>query len=148
MKNINFILLAIVVGCSNQQATSPDKAGAEAAVEQFRLALLDPSIDILEQLTEPELTYGHSGGLIEDRETCITSMVTGKYKFLTLNFSEQNVEVIGNTAIVRHHMSADTHDRGKEAGTVSLHVLQVWNHTGEGWKLLARQAVKVPSVTP
>lgn len=150
MKKISIMLLAIAVGCSNEpeSAATPDKAGVEAAVEQFRLALLEPSQEALEQLTAPQLTYGHSSGLIEDRETCIASMVTGKFKFTSLTFSEQTVEVTGNTAIVRHRMYGDTHDEGQDPGIASLHVLQVWHHTDSGWQLLARQAVKIPPVTP
>lgn len=116
-------------------------------MEQFREALLKPDQAMLEQLTAPQLTYGHSSGLIEDRKTCIASMVTGKFKFVTLDFSEQTVELSGNTAIVRHRMYADTHDEGKDPGTASLHVLQVWQHTANGWQLLARQAVKIPPIT-
>ena len=142
------LLLAIAVGCTSQpQTETPDKAGVEAAVEQFREALLKPDQAMLEQLTAPQLTYGHSSGLIEDRKTCIASMVTGKFKFVTLDFSEQTVELSGNTAIVRHRMYADTHDEGKDPGTASLHVLQVWQHTANGWQLLARQAVKIPPIT-
>lgn len=148
MKKASIILLAVALGCNNQQAASQEEAAVEAAVERFRLALLEPTRGALEQLTVPQLTYGHSNGMIEDRETCIASMVTGRYKFRTLTLSEQTVDVTGNTAIVRHRMFADTHDEGKDPGIASLHVLQVWHHTADGWQLLARQAVKIPSVNP
>jgi hypothetical protein len=38
---------------------------------------------------------------------------------------------------------AKTADLGKEPGEVSLDILYVWQKTKNGWKLLARQAVKV-----
>src|SRR5690606_10116659 len=95
------------------------------------------------QLTSPALTYGHSSGLIEDRDTCIASMVSGKYVFLSLELSEQTVDISGKTAIVRHRFFAHTHDEGKEPGTVTLHVLQVWQKGDDGWQLLARQAVRI-----
>ena len=148
MKKASIIILAMALGCGNQQSAPQNEAAVETVVEQLRMALLNPSNRTLQALTAPQLTYGHSNGLIEDRETCITSMVSGKYKFLTLTFSEQTVDVVGNTAIVRHRMYADTHDEGKAPGTASLHVMQVWQHTADGWKLLARQAVKIPPVTP
>ena len=166
MKKVSImLLLAIAVGCTNQPQTeaadntgaettantdaeTADIAGVEAAVEKFRQTMLNPDQATFEQLTLPQLTYGHSSGFIEDRETCIASMVTGKFKFLTLTFSEQTVELSGNTAIVRHRMYADTHDQGQEPGIASLHVMQVWQHSADGWQLLARQAVKIPPVTP
>src|SRR5690606_16747551 len=102
-----------------------------------------PGQEALEALFEESLTYGHSNGLIEDRTTCIASMVTGKFNFTSLEFSEQSIDVVGNTAVVRHVMFAHTADAGKEPGTVRLHVLQVWVHKDGKWQLIARQAVRI-----
>lgn len=135
--------MMMVAGCNENEHGPNDVADVEAAVELFRQTMVAPDESVFYKLTSPELTYGHSNGLIEDRETCIASMVTGKYKFLSLELSEQTVALSGNTAIVRHRFFAHTHDEGKEPGTVTLHVLQVWQQGDEGWQLLARQAVKI-----
>lgn len=129
-------------------ARESDIAAVENAVEKLRLALLTPTTDALLEVTSPLLTYGHSSGLVENRETCIESMVSGKYKFLTLAFSEQEIWISGNTAIVRHRLFAETHDRGSQPGIASIHVMQVWEKAESGWLLLARQAVKIPPLAP
>jgi len=130
--------------CSCSQQNEPATvAEVEAAVERFRQTMVEPDEATFYRLTSPKLTYGHSSGLVEDRQTCIASMVTGKYKFLSLELSGQQIEISGNTAIVRHRFFAHTHDSGKEPGTVTLHVLQIWQRADEGWQLLARQAVKI-----
>jgi hypothetical protein len=49
--------------------------------------------------------------------------------------------VVGNTATVRHILSAKTFDN-KVPGTVRLEILLVWVKSHGSWKLLARQAVK------
>jgi ketosteroid isomerase-like protein len=89
-------------------------------------------------------SYGHSSGKIEDRDTFISSLVSGKSDFVTLDLTDQKVAVSGNTAIVRHTLNADINDGGV-AGHVRLYVLLVWGKEGSQWKLLARQAVKVPA---
>jgi len=133
------LILIGVIGCSYQATPAVEVA---QAVELFNKTMVKPDQAVFEQLTSPILTYGHSNGLIEDQKTCIASMVTGKFKFLSIDLSEQRILIEGNTAIVRHVFFAHTHDAGKEPGTVKLKVLQVWQKTGGTWRLLARQAVK------
>jgi hypothetical protein len=143
MKKVLLTLIIITMSISSRSDQVSPKAEVENAVELFRQTMIKPDQKVFEALTSEKLTYGHSNGLVEDRSTCIGSMVSGKYKFLTLKLSDQTVDVVGNTAIVRHMFVADTHDEGKEPTTVNLKVMQVWIKEGGKWKLLARQAVKV-----
>jgi len=45
-------------------------------------------------------------------------------------------------AIVRHIFKAKTNDGGKP-GEVNIRVLLIWQKQKGGWKLLARQAVRI-----
>lgn len=131
------------LSCNQEQGLVSSATEVEAAIERFREVMLQPDQKIFEGLLAESLTYGHSNGLIEDKATCIASMVSGKYKFTSLDFSEQTIHVANNTAIVRHILFGHTQDAGKEAGTVNLKVLQVWFRNDGKWQLLARQAVKI-----
>lgn len=122
--------------------TSNYKNEVTEAVESLRKQLLDPEKDALQNLTSDKLTYGHSAGLIENRAEFIESLISGKFNFETLELTEQTIDISGETAIVRHHLTGNTADVGKEPGTANLKVLQVWQKQDGGWKLLARQAVK------
>ena len=93
---------------------------------------------------EDLLSYGHSGGKIEDKPTFVNNIVSGKSDFVTIELADQTIAVSGSTAIVRHALNATTNDNGK-AGEVHLNVLLVWVKDGGQWKLLARQAVHVPA---
>ena len=108
----------------------------------LRKQLVDPEKDVLQNLTSGILTYGHSAGLIENQAEFIESLVSGKFNFETLELTEQTIDISGETAIVRHLLTGNTADVGKEPGTANLKVLQVWQKQDSGWKLLARQAVK------
>lgn len=114
------------------------------AVELFRKMMVDPDRAALERLTSEILTYGHSSGLVEDRVTCAESLVSGKYNFLSIELSEQEIRIQNDIAVVVHLLFAHTHDLEKEPGTVSLKVMQVWQRVDGEWQMLARQAVKVP----
>ena len=112
------------------------------AVETLRQAMVSADPKILENITAEALTYGHSGGKIEDKTAFIDQLVSGRSDFTAITLTEQTITVLGNTAIVRHKLSAATNDAGKGPGTVHLAVLLVWIKQNGDWKLLARQAVK------
>ena len=60
----------------------------------------------------------------------------------TMDLTEQTIKIIGNTAIVRHKLFAETNNRNVPA-TVKLGILLVFQKTKKDWKLIARQAVKI-----
>jgi ketosteroid isomerase-like protein len=143
------VAAAMMVSCAPSSdkkiSQNSDSAGeVAAAVESLRKQLIDPEQNVLEALASEILTYGHSNGHIEGRSEFIESLVSGKFNFETMDLTEQTIDISGETAIVRHRLSGATADVGKEPGTANLKVLQVWQKQGSEWKLLSRQAVKIP----
>lgn len=124
-------------------AQSTDEKAVTQAVEALRKALIDPTAPTLDQLAADELSYGHSSGAVQDKAAFIEALTSGKSDFVTIDLTEQTVKVVGNTAIVRHHFSATTNDGGKP-GAVKLSILLIWQKQKGQWRLLARQAVKLP----
>ncbi|WP_267402752.1 MULTISPECIES: nuclear transport factor 2 family protein [unclassified Chryseobacterium] len=119
-----------------------DKDAVTAASEKLRLAMISGEKPELEALILPELTYGHSGGHIDDATEFVEKLVSKKSDFVTIDITNQKVDIVGNTAIVRHHLYATTADAGKAPGDVTLDIILVWTKVKKDWKLLARQAVK------
>ncbi|MEY8759097.1 nuclear transport factor 2 family protein [Chryseobacterium tongliaoense] len=119
-----------------------DKDAVTAAAEKLRLAMINGEQSVLESLILPELTYGHSGGHIDDAKEFVEKLVSKKSDFVTIDITNQNVNIVGNTAIIRHHFYATTADAGKAPGDVTLEIILVWVKVKNDWKLLARQAVK------
>lgn len=114
------------------------------AVESLRKAMVDADSLALDELTADSLSYGHSGGMLQTKNEFIHSITSGASDFVTIDLSDQKITISGNTAIVRHILSAATNDAGKGPGTVKIGILLVWVKNKSGWHLLARQAVKVP----
>jgi hypothetical protein len=125
-------------------AQPKEEKAVASQVEVLRKAMVDADKAALEKLSDEKLSYGHSSGKIEDKATFVSNIVSGKSDFVSIDLSDQKIAISGNTAIVRHTLAADTNDNGT-AGHVKLYVLLVWSKDGSQWKLLARQAVKVPA---
>lgn len=146
-KNENMKQLLALLLCSLMftaaNAQSKDEAAVAKAVETLRKSMVDANKAGLEKVTLPSLSYGHSNGRIEDRATFIGNLLTGYTDFVTMDLTAQTIAITGGTAVVRHTLTGDTNDSGKP-GHVQLYVLLIWQKNGGEWKLLARQAVKVP----
>lgn len=135
-------LIARLCGlCGGEGAAA---AAVRARVDGFIVALLKPERSVLEEFTSPDLNYGHSNGRIENREEFFRTMVEGHSRFLSIELSEQAIKISGDIAIARHVLFAHTHDKGKEPGTIRIGILLIWRRECSAWKLLARQAYKLP----
>lgn len=138
------VILAVACLTVPSLAYSQNTAEKEvaAAVESLRKAMVDADKPSLEHLTAKELSYGHSGGKVEDKATFVDVIVSGKSDFVSIDLTNQTIVLVGSNAIVRHTLSAVTNDGGKP-GTVKLSVLLVWQKQSKNWVLIARQAVKI-----
>lgn len=125
-------------------AQSSDEKAVAAAVEKLRKAMIAADKATLESLSAEDLSYGHSSGLVENKAQFVDQFVTGKTVFLdNLTFSNQTIRIAGDAAIVRHRLTADTNNN-KVPGKVDIIILMVWQKQNGEWKLLARQAAKLP----
>lgn len=142
MKRLFLFLLVTAITANAVVAQSNDEKAVATAVENLRKAMVDPTKPALEKLTTAELSYGHSSGKVQNKAEFIEALVSGASDFLNIDLTEQSIKVVGNTAIVRHVLSAVTSDNGKP-GNAHIAILLVWIKQNKEWKLLARQAVKV-----
>jgi ketosteroid isomerase-like protein len=114
-----------------------------SAVEKLRTLMVQPDKKALDELVSASLSYGHSSGKVEDKASFIEALVSGTSDFTDITLSDQTINVVDQTAIVRHTLSANTNDAGKGPASVKISVLTVWIKEKGKWKLLARQAVKM-----
>lgn len=140
---ICLLLLAFCTMSTFCFSQTKDEKAVAASVESLRKAMVDADKSVLEKLSDAKLSYGHSNGKIEDKNTFVDNIVSGRSDFVSIELTGQTIAVTGNTAIVRHNLTAATNDGGK-AGEVHLHILLVLVKENAQWKLLARQAVKIP----
>ena len=148
MKSFLMILLAVGLhGAVLAQNNTPVEQGKEekavsAAIEALRKEMIDPDKAALEKLTLPELSYGHSNGMIQNQAEFVEALTSGKSDFVSIDLTSQSITIVEKTAVVRHYLSAVTNDGGKP-GQTKLSVLLIWQKQKGEWRLLARQAVKI-----
>lgn len=133
---LSFMILSFVANAQQKEI----KKLAEAS-EALRAAMVDPTKEKLGSLVMDSLTYGHSGGHVDDKKEFVDKLTIGGSDFVSIDITEQTIQVIKNTGIVRHILTAVTNDN-KKPGIVKLKVLLIWVKDRGAWKLAARQAVK------
>ncbi len=135
------LLFLFSISLSLTHAQSKKQIAVEAIVNQLTAAMISGERTELEIVASEHLSYGHSGGHVEGKSEFVEKIASGKSDFVTIDITDQTIDIVGKTAIVRHQFNATTNDGGKP-GIVKLKVLLIFQKENGVWKLLARQAVK------
>lgn len=142
-----FAILAAVLfqfsGLAQNSSNSNDEIAVASRVETLRQAMIDADGSKLKELTSSGLSYGHSDGHFENQTVFIGNIVSGASDFVTIEFQNQTIEIIGNVAIVRHNLAAHTKDVGVDKD-IKIGIMLVWQKQNKQWFLIARQAFKLP----
>ena len=139
---VSFLLVNIFLFTTNLcVAQSTKLKTVQVAVDKLKAAMISGVRAELVMITSDQLTYGHSGGHVEGKSEFIEKLVTGKSDFVSIDITDQTINIKGKTAIVRHYLNAVTNDNGKP-GNVKLIILLVFSKEQGHWRLLARQAIK------
>ena len=133
-----------LVGVVPALAASTDEEAVAKKVEAFRAAQIAADAKALDALCAAELSYSHSDGRVEDKPTFIANATNGKSKFLSLEYKDTQIRVVGPAAIVRFHWVGEQEAvaDGKKSAT-NLHILMNWQKQGDDWKLLSRGSTKL-----
>jgi ketosteroid isomerase-like protein len=125
-------------------AGSADEDAVAKNVEAFRKAQIAADAKALEGLCAAELSYSHSDARVEDKSTFIANATNGKSKFVSLEYRDPQIRVVGPAAIVRFRWVGESESTadGKKTNT-NLHILMNWQKQGSDWKLLSRASTKL-----
>lgn len=147
MRNI-FIILSVVLFQFSVSAQNNSKSkeiiAVAARVEVLRQAMIDADGKKLKKLTSENLSYGHSSGIIQNQAVFIEKIVSGESDFVSIEFQNQTIEIVGDAAIVRHNLVAHTKDGGVNKD-IKIGIMLIWQKQKNKWLLIARQAYKLPS---
>ncbi|MBV8836539.1 MAG: nuclear transport factor 2 family protein [Alphaproteobacteria bacterium] len=138
------VLAVGLLGVAPGWAASADEDAVAKSVEAFRKAQVAADREAFEALCAAELSYSHSDARIEDKATFIANATNGKSKFVSLEYREPSIRVVGPAAIVRFHWVGESESvpDGKKSST-NLHILMNWQKQGSDWKLLSRASTKL-----
>ncbi|MFD1769959.1 nuclear transport factor 2 family protein [Sphingobacterium suaedae] len=136
--------LIVTTALSTVSAQEKESAAVKSATDKLIQAMLKPEQSVLNALVTDNLTYGHSSGKIETKKEFVETLVTGKSVFENIQRVDETISVVDHTAIVRHTLLAKTNDPGKGPSEIKLGIALTWVKTHGSWKLLARQAYRLP----
>ena len=124
------------------RAETTDQAAVADAVAALTKAMLAADRAKLESLVSEQLSYGHSGGVVQDKKDFVEVIASKKSVYRSIELSKQTIAVAGNNAIVRHAWESESGTGDGKWNVSKIGVLQVWQKEASGWKLFARQAFK------
>jgi hypothetical protein len=135
------VLLLLVIGVAANAQSPKENAVIEKVQALNKAVFFDKDSIALERLLAKKVTYGHSGGKVENRAEMIHGVVSNKSGYSEQKTSDVSVLFHDKTAVVRHTFTATETKEGQPA-PLKLKILQVWVKEKGDWKLMARQAVK------
>lgn len=140
MRGALIILLLLPMAVAFGQS---DTAELKDAVTRLNKAMIAKDTATLEKLLHKDVTFGHSSGWVQTKKELENDLLSGKLVYNTIeNTSTTIVASHKDWASVRSTTNA-TGSANQTAFRFTLHVLQVWIKTKEGWKLVARQSAKL-----
>jgi len=137
------LLWAVASGSADAvAATSGETIAVAAAVEAYRMGLLNADGKLLNALCTDPIAYGHSTGRVQTRKEFIDQAGNGKSVWKTISFSDLNILLNGSNAMSRFVFNGVNEVDGKQ-NTLRFGVLIVWVRQRGKWRLLARQGYKI-----
>ncbi|WP_299534423.1 nuclear transport factor 2 family protein [Ulvibacterium sp.] len=138
---LSFFLALVTLNCSRgQDIINQDEVAR--AVEILNEALVHPEKEKLQKITSKNLTYGHSSGILENQNEFIQALLSGPFDFLSIDTSQDQITIYGDTAIARHIMTAKGANNGQPVD-VNIGIMLVFKKKDGRLLLLARQAYKL-----
>jgi ketosteroid isomerase-like protein len=122
---------------------SKDQKEIERLIERYRVAMENPDSAVLADLASDHLEYVHSSGTVRDKRGFINEFINKQTIVTNVKFSNQTIRFSGDLAVVRHRMESDFHVPGYPP-KLDIIILMVWQKENGKWKMLARQAAKIP----
>jgi len=141
-------ILIVLVVCFSGLVASAQK-GKETKIDD-KVQALNKAIFVkkdslaLENLLGKEIIYGHSGGKVETRQEMIKNALANASTYSDVKTEITNVVSDKKTIVVRHTLTATENLKDGKTSLLKLAVLQTWVKEGKDWKLVGRQAVKLP----
>lgn len=133
-----FTLLALVPQAA--AAATPAEKEVLAAQDLWKRAMVKKDVAAFEAVFHPDLTYGHSSGLIENKTQATDHVVKNTTVYDDIRFADTKVSVTGNTALVTGKVQYLKRPKDQKVIVQDLVVLSVWLKTSKGWQMRARQA--------
>lgn len=142
MKTLILLSIVFFIGFSS---AIDDKDKVNQAVQEFAKAVVEADESKFSKLLSDDLVYGHSNGTVQDKKAFIAEIVSlTPFDYLTVDVENQEITISGNVAVVTHIYVATAENKAKEKTNIRIGNMMVWVKNKSTWKLLSRQAYRLP----
>jgi hypothetical protein len=130
-------------GASTATAMSIDQKSVADTERQRFEAQVSKNYAVLEKVLANDLTYTHSNGNRDSKQSYIQSIRDGKSKYDAIDVEELNVRVYGNTAVINGVCMIKAINNGETINT-HLRYTDVYVRKGSQWQMVAWQSLRMP----
>ncbi|MDX2269068.1 MAG: nuclear transport factor 2 family protein [Bryobacter sp.] len=139
---MKFLLLAALAATSFAFAASPE-AEVKAAIEEWKTAVIQKNVPVLQKLLHDQITYEHSSSLTETKAQAIAAFTAPTMQYKAIDMADTTYRTFGNTVLVKTNMTVKNAEKGVDK-SLGLSVLMVWIKDQGRWQLVARQSTRLP----
>ena len=133
------------MGIGATTGASPQVAAQIGALEQrLYRAQVAGSVDGIEPILSADLRYLHSTGVAESKAEYLRGVADRLYEYGTIASREVRLHVSEDLAIQDGIVGMTVSAKGAPKTLIQLLFCLVWRREGAQWKLLYRQATRIP----
>ncbi len=120
--------------------TTDEKAVLDTETRRFA-AQVSKDVAVLEQTLAPDVIYVHSTGVIDNKQSYIDAIRSGKSNYTAIEAQEQKIRLYGNTAIINGVCAVKMNNDNKPT-EFKLRYTDVYIKKGSQWQLVSWQSLK------
>jgi ketosteroid isomerase-like protein len=141
MRNLRAVLLTSLLPSLALAATPQEEVLAMEARRISAFVQGDPAV--LTSVLAEDLTYTHTNGQVETREQLLASISSGKIDYESIEPSDMQVRLYGNTAVVTGRADMKVKAQGNPLA-FAIRFTAVWVRGEGGWRMAAWQSTRLP----
>ena len=111
-----------------------------AAQKAYADALMKSDTAALGKVLGDDLTYTHSSSKTETKADVLKVISSGSTKYESVDFQDVKVRQYGNVVVTTQKATFKT----VQSGANKLYMTIVWAKGKDGWRMVSRQATKLP----
>jgi hypothetical protein len=116
-------------------------ADCEAELYRAMLAFDYPALD---GVLSDEVSYIHSTGVVETKAEYFAGMRDGLYEYGAIRILSARTQMFDGVAMTSGVMEMLVGAKGSEKSTIRLQHVLIWRLEAGTWRLLLRQATRIP----
>ena len=120
-------------------SSESDVSLIQSLEDQRYSAVLSKDVKSLQRLLHDELSYVHSSGVSDTKDTYLAGLMDGAWDYKTVQRTDQSIKVRNCLALVSNKLDIALTVHGKPT-RVNSRALAVWIKEGEQWQLIALQS--------